>query len=299
MPDRGAARAPRLVLLDRRAARARDARRVPARPVLQPARTRARTSARPAPRSGGRPTGGSRTSSPASAPAARSPASRRYLKAQNPDVQIIGADPEGSVYSGGTGRPYLVEGVGEDFWPTTYDPSLVDRVVDGERRRLVPGRAARHARGGPAHRRVGRHRGARGARSSARELGPDAVVVVLLPDSGRGYLSKIFDDEWMFDTGFLRGDGPDRGRRARGEGRPIARPRARSRPTSRCATRSRCMRDAGVSQLVVASRPGAAARGEGGDRARSRELELMDLAFRDPTVLDRPVARGDGARRCR
>ena len=53
----------------------------------------------------------------------------RYLKAQNPDVQIVGADPEGSVYSGGTGRPYLVEGVGEDFWPTTFDPSLVDRTV--------------------------------------------------------------------------------------------------------------------------------------------------------------------------
>src|SRR4051812_30307216 len=53
----------------------------------------------------------------------------RYLKAQNPDVQIVGADPEGSVYSGGSGRPYLVEGVGEDFWPTTYDPGVVDRVV--------------------------------------------------------------------------------------------------------------------------------------------------------------------------
>ena len=53
----------------------------------------------------------------------------RYLKSQNPDVQIVGADPEGSVYSGGSGRPYLVEGIGEDFWPTTYDPSAVDRVV--------------------------------------------------------------------------------------------------------------------------------------------------------------------------
>ena len=122
VPDRGAARAPRLVLLRRRPAHARDAGRVPARPVLQPAPTRPSTSARPAPRSGARPRAGSRTSSPASAPAARSPASRRYLKAQNPDVQIIGADPEGSVYSGGTGRPYLVEGVGEDFWPTDVRP---------------------------------------------------------------------------------------------------------------------------------------------------------------------------------
>src|SRR3954447_1856314 len=54
----------------------------------------------------------------------------RYLKSQNPDVQVIGADPAGSVYSGGSGRPYLVEGIGEDFWPTTYDPTLVDRVVE-------------------------------------------------------------------------------------------------------------------------------------------------------------------------
>ena len=53
----------------------------------------------------------------------------RYLKSMNPDVQIVGADPEGSVYSGGSGRPYLVEGIGEDFWPTTYDPTVVDKVV--------------------------------------------------------------------------------------------------------------------------------------------------------------------------
>src|SRR5262249_6988853 len=53
----------------------------------------------------------------------------RFLKAQNPRVTIVGADPQGSVYSGGTGRPYLVEGIGEDFWPDTYDPSVVDRVV--------------------------------------------------------------------------------------------------------------------------------------------------------------------------
>src|SRR5919112_1137387 len=50
----------------------------------------------------------------------------RYLKTQNPSVQIVGADPEGSVYSGGDGRPYLVEGIGEDFWPETYDRGIVD-----------------------------------------------------------------------------------------------------------------------------------------------------------------------------
>ena len=92
----------------------------------------------------------------------------RYLKAQNPAVQIIGADPEGSVYSGGTGRPYLVEGVGEDFWPTTFDPSRRRPRGRGERRRVVRDGAARDARGGVAHRRVVRHRGARRARRRRR-----------------------------------------------------------------------------------------------------------------------------------
>ena len=69
----------------------------------------------------------------------------RYLKSQNPDIQIMGADPEGSVYSGGWGRPYLVEGIGEDFWPTTYDPEVVDRVVMVSDTRLVPHRPAPRA----------------------------------------------------------------------------------------------------------------------------------------------------------
>ena len=91
--------------------------------------TRARTTRRPARSSGSRPTAGSPTSWPASAPAAPSPASGRYLKEQGP-VRIIGADPEGSVYSGGTGRPYLVEGVGEDFWPETYDRDICDEIIE-------------------------------------------------------------------------------------------------------------------------------------------------------------------------
>ena len=110
LPDRGAARAPRLVLLGRRSAHARDAELVPARTSTTTRRTRRSTSARPGPRSGARPPGGSPTSSRGSAPAGPSPASRRYLKAQNPAVQIVAADPEGSVYSGGHGRPYLVGG---------------------------------------------------------------------------------------------------------------------------------------------------------------------------------------------
>ena len=128
----------------------------------------------------------------------------RYLKAQNSGVQIVGADPAGSVYSGGSGRPYLVEGIGEDFWPTTYDPGLVDRVVpvSDEDSFLMARRVTCEeglligGSGGTA---------VAAALEVGRELGPDDLVVVLIPDSGRGYLSRVFDDDWMAGYGFLRG----------------------------------------------------------------------------------------------
>ena len=116
---------------------------------------------------------------------------------------MIGADPEGSVYSGGTGRPYLVEGVGEDFWPATYDPNDLRPDHRGLRRRLVRDDPAAGPGGGPAGRRLlrdgDRGRGPAGRTSST---DPDAVVVVLLPDSGRGYLAKIFNDAWLSRYGF-------------------------------------------------------------------------------------------------
>jgi cystathionine beta-synthase len=127
----------------------------------------------------------------------------RYLKERNPDVLIVGADPEGSLYSGDEARPYLVEGIGEDFIPTTFDPSVVDRYVRvSDRDSFLTARAVTRQEGIL----VGGSSGTAvfAALQTARELNdPDAVVVVLLPDSGRQYLSKLYSDTWMLQHGML------------------------------------------------------------------------------------------------
>ena len=129
----------------------------------------------------------------------------RYLRERKPGLEIVGADPEGSIYSGGEQnvRPYLVEGVGEDFWPQTFDPSVVDRwVTVSDRdaflttRRLAQMEAI--LAGGSGGLAV--HAALVVAAGIA---DPEAVVVVMIPDGGRSYLSKVYSDAWMRQYGFL------------------------------------------------------------------------------------------------
>ncbi len=157
---------------------------------------------------GARPTAGSPISWPGSGPAARSAVRATSSRRSNPAIQVIGADPEGSVLSGDTARPYLTEGVGEDFLPGTYDPAVVDRWVRVSDRDAFA-----------AARRLTREEGILAGGSCgtalvatltvARELMRDrsmvdlAVMVVLLPDGGRNYLSKLYNDEWMRVNGLL------------------------------------------------------------------------------------------------
>jgi cystathionine beta-synthase len=131
----------------------------------------------------------------------------RYLKEQKPDLLVVGADPEGSIYSGGPVHPYLVEGIGKDGWPKSFDPSVVDeyvRVTDRDSFRMT--------------RRLAREEGILAGGSGgtsvfamlavAKRFGPDTTIMTTVPDGGRGYLSKVYDDNWMLEHGFLERHGP-------------------------------------------------------------------------------------------
>jgi len=209
----------------------------------------------------------------------------KYLKEQNEAVQIIAADPEGSVYSGGSGRPYLVEGVGEDFFPSTYHPDVIDRTIAvSDRDSFLMARRVSQEEGLLIGGSCGT--AVQAALEVAAECGPADMVVVLLPDSGRLYLSKVFNDDWMAGFGFLRSDGPVvadvvGSRRADVPDLVYVQP---GDPASEAVA---LMHRHGVSQLPVAKgeMPLAAAEVMGS----VSELRLMDLAFGDHDLLDTSV----------
>jgi cystathionine beta-synthase len=131
----------------------------------------------------------------------------RYLKEQKAGIEVVGADPEGSLYSGGPVHPYRVEGIGEDFWPDTLHKDVIDRYIRvSDRDSFIAARRLVAREGLFAGGSSGTALCA--ALRVARELDdPGALVVTLLPDGGRSYLSKVFNDHWMREHGYLTGGG--------------------------------------------------------------------------------------------
>ncbi len=126
----------------------------------------------------------------------------RYLKDQNPKIHVVGADPEGSIYSGDTPRSYSVEGIGMNYLPETVDLKVIDEMVRvSDRESFMMARRITREEGLL----VGGSSGtaAVAAVKLAKTLPKEAIVVVIFPDSGRGYMSKIFNDEWMIANGFM------------------------------------------------------------------------------------------------
>lgn len=211
----------------------------------------------------------------------------RYLKEQNPDVTVVGADPEGSLYSGDEPRPYLVEGVGEDFWPETFDPDVVDRYVKvSDRDSFLTARAVTRKEGIL----VGGSCGSAvyAALHVAREMDEGTTVVVLLPDTGRQYLSKIYSDSWMLEHGML--DRPDVVRVEEVLGAKAG--ALPSMITVGAHTKVRqavdTLQEHGISQAPVVRE------GDTADVSQFvgsiRDRELLERVFRDPDALQADVA---------
>jgi len=211
----------------------------------------------------------------------------RYLKERNPDVQVVGADPEGSLYSGPEAHPYLVEGVGEDFIPATFDPQVVDRwvtVSDGDAFRTT--------------RRLAREEGllvggscglaAWAALQVAADYPPDATIVVLLPDTGHFYLSKVYSDEWMIANGFL-----DRQRTEARLGDVLA-AKGRDLPPIVHVHPEMPVREAiatlhrfGISQVLVSAVDTITDTDD--VRGSLHERHLLERVYRDAATVERPV----------
>lgn len=209
----------------------------------------------------------------------------RYLKEKNAKMQVVGADPEGSVYTGDI-HPYKVEGIGEDFYPGTFDPAIVDRWFRvSDRDALLMARRITREEGIL----VGGSSGTAmfAALELAKELDKDHVVVVLFPDSGRSYLSKIYNDEWMRQNGFFE-------RALPATVGDVIKDREKGMPQMVVVSKSETLRSAidtmqryGISQIPVVA-DGKAERVT--DIVGSvQEKTMLDRVFRDPTLVDARV----------
>jgi cystathionine beta-synthase len=211
----------------------------------------------------------------------------KFLKERKPGVLVVGADPEGSVYSGDEPRPYLVEGVGEDFMPGTFDPTVVDRFVRvSDRESFRMARAVTRQEGILVGGSCGTAVAA--ALEVARELDdPDATIVVLLPDSGRQYLSKVYSDTWMLQYGML--DRPDVVRvdevlAAKGRDLP---PLITVRAHDKVRQAVDVLQRHSISQAPVVREDSTEVSQIVGS---IRDRELLERVFRDPDALQADVA---------
>jgi cystathionine beta-synthase len=210
----------------------------------------------------------------------------KYLKEQNPAVRIIGADPEGSIYSGEI-APYKVEGVGEDFWPGTFSREIVDEFIQvTDRECFVAARKLARQEGIL----VGGSAGLalHAAIQIAVDSKPDDVIVVLLPDTGRNYLSKFFSDEWMRQNGYLQRLVPARVREVIDSAHTDHVPELVSVGAGRTVGEAiDLMQQYGISQLLVTENGKTTLDGVVGS---IQERTLLDRIYRDPTVVTTSVS---------
>jgi cystathionine beta-synthase len=209
----------------------------------------------------------------------------KYLKEQNPAVRVVGADPEGSIFSGEI-APYKVEGVGEDFWPGTFDREIVDEFIQvTDRECFVAARKLARQEGIL----VGGSAGLalHAAIQVAVDSKPDDVIVVLLPDTGRNYLSKFFSDEWMRQNGYLQRLVPARVREvidSHSDGVPELVSVGAGKSVGEAID---LMQQYGISQLLVTENGSSAG---GGVVGSIQERTLLDRIYRDPSVVTTSVS---------